>query len=100
VSFAAAVGGGLLAPVLPIPPATVSFHASAIVHPAGAVMDGAHAKTLAPLLPPVPHAEACMIAIEPRGEFVMYGADVSLLDMRHPGISRARVAVLTPSDKP
>ena len=27
--------GGLLSLVLPVPPATVSFHARAIVHPAG-----------------------------------------------------------------
>jgi len=29
--------GGLLSPVAPIPPATISFHATAMVHPAGSV---------------------------------------------------------------
>jgi hypothetical protein len=85
--------GGLLALILPIPPATVSFHAHAVVRPAGAVMDSALAKTLAPLLPPERRAEACIIEIVPHGEFLTYGVDVSLMQMRHPDIARARVPI-------
>jgi hypothetical protein len=88
--------GGLLALMLPIPPATISFHAQAIVHPAGAVTDGALAKTLEPLLPPERRAEARIIEIDPRGQFLTYGIGVSLMQMRHPAIARARVPVREP----
>lgn len=88
--------GGLLALVLPIPPATISFHAHAIVHPAGAVMDGALAKTLAPLLPPERRADACIIEIDPHGQFLTYGIGVSLMQMRHPAMAQARVPVWEP----
>ena len=89
--------GGLLALALPIPPATISFHAGAIIHPAGAVMDGPLAKTLAPLLPPERRAEVCLIEIDPRGQFLIYGVGVSLLQMRYPASAQARVPVREPS---
>jgi hypothetical protein len=44
--------GGVLALVLPIPPATVSFHATAKVHPAGSPEARSALKELASLLPP------------------------------------------------
>src|SRR5205814_3740730 len=55
--------GGLLSLVLPIPPATVSFHARAIVHPAGAVDVNALSKELASLLPAERRASGCVIEL-------------------------------------
>ena len=70
--------GGLLALVLPIPPATISFHGTAIVHAA----DSAERQ-----------ASACIIEILPAGFFVTYGVGVSLTQMRDPAAARARVPV-------
>jgi hypothetical protein len=86
--------GGPLSLLLPIPPATVSFHARATVHPAGAVAAGALPKELLPLLPPERRASACVIELHPEGAFVVYGLGVSLAQMRHPAVARARVPVL------
>jgi hypothetical protein len=85
--------GGLLSLVLPIPPATVSFHARAIVHPAGAVDVGALSHELASLLPAERRASACVIELIPEGTFVAYGLGVSLAQMRHPAAALARVPV-------
>src|SRR5215469_16896933 len=38
--------GGIMSLLAPIPPATISFHGSAIVHPASAVLDGSLPKKL------------------------------------------------------
>jgi hypothetical protein len=86
--------GGLLSLVLPIPPATISFHARAIVHPAGALAAGALPKDLEPLLPAERRASGCVIELHPAGAFVVYGLGVSLAQMRHPAAARARVPVL------
>ncbi len=83
--------GGLLSLVFPIPPATVSFHATAVVHPAGAMPD-TPAK-LASLVPPERRAECRVIEIEPVGQFLTYGIGVSLNDLRNPTAARARVPV-------
>lgn len=85
--------GGLLSLVLPIPPATVSFHARAMVHPAGSVDVGALSRDLASLLPAERHTEGCVIDLIPEGLFVTYGLGVSLAQMRHPGAALARVPV-------
>ena len=85
--------GGLLALVLPIPPATVSFHASSIVRPASTSADGPVSRALVPLLPPERRAEACIIEIEPHGQFVTYGLGVSLMQIRHPASAQAHVPV-------
>ena len=70
--------GGLLSLVTPIPPATISFHGTAIVHAA----DSAERQ-----------ASACIIEILPAGFFVTYGVGVSLTQMRDPAAARARVPV-------
>ena len=85
--------GGLLSLVLPIPPATVSFHARAIVHPAGAVDVNALSKELASLQPAERRASGCVIELIPEGEFLAYGLGVSLAEMRHPAAALARVPV-------
>jgi Pyridoxamine 5'-phosphate oxidase len=85
--------GGLLSLLAPIPPATVSFHAAAIVHPAGSPEARSLSLELASLLPPERQASACLIEVIPEGTFVTYGVGVSLLQMRNPAAARARVPV-------
>lgn len=80
--------GGLLSLVAPIPPATISFHGRATVHAPGSAPD-----RLAPLIPAERRASGTVVEIEPEGEFVLYGIGVSLLRMRNPDASRARVGV-------
>lgn len=47
-------------------------------------------------------SDLCMVAITPEGHFLTYGVGVSLMDMRHPELARARVpidtAVATPAN--
>ena len=85
--------GGLLSLVAPIPPATVSFHATAIVHPAGAPQVRPLLKELGSLIPVERRTSACIIEIVPEGAFLTYGLDVSLSKMRDPAAARARVSV-------
>ncbi|GAA2352281.1 pyridoxamine 5'-phosphate oxidase family protein [Streptomyces violaceusniger] len=82
--------GGLLALLMPIPPATVSFHATATVHPADALKIP---EELAKKLPAGRLAGSRIIEIVPDGQFVAYGLGATLLQMRHPDIARARVPV-------
>jgi hypothetical protein len=85
--------GGLLSLVAPIPPATISFHAQAIVHPAGAPQVGSLLKELGSLLPVERRTSACLIEILPEGAFVTYGLGVSLSKLRDPAAARARIPV-------
>ena len=85
--------GGLLSLVAPIPPATVSFHATAIVHPAGAPQVRPLLKELGSLIPVERRTSACIIEIAPEGAFLTYCLDVSLSKMRDPAAARARVSV-------
>jgi len=87
--------GGLLSLLLPIPPATISFHAAAIVHPAGPVASGAVPARLTSLLPAERRDESCVIEIVPEGWFVTYGIGVSLMKMRDTSAARARLPVTT-----
>jgi hypothetical protein len=82
--------GGLLSLLFPIPPATVSFPAVAVVHP-GAELD--RLPRLARLVPPVRHAECALLEIRPTGHYLTYGIGVSLSRMRDPAVARGRVAV-------
>ena len=84
--------GGLLSLMLPIPPATVSFHARAIVHPAGSIDLGSVSKKLAALVPPDRRA-ATVLELVPEGSFLTYGIGVSLMDMRDPATALAHVPV-------
>jgi hypothetical protein len=85
--------GGILSLLLPIPPATISFHASATVHPYGSPDERPLPKNLASLLPPERRSSSRVIEILPEGQFVTYGVAVSLTHMRNPGLARARVPV-------
>lgn len=81
--------GGLLSLVAPIPPATISFHGRAVVHPAGTLPGG-----LARLVPAERRASSRVVEITPEGDFVLYGIGVSLMAMRDPAVARARVPVV------
>jgi len=85
--------GGVLALLIPIPPATVSLHGNAIVHPAGSPQVAPLLEELGSLLPAERRASAAIIEIEPQGAFVTYGVGVSLAKMRDPASARARVPV-------
>jgi hypothetical protein len=85
--------GGLLSLLAPIPPATISFHATAVVHPAGSPEAGSLSQELASLLPAERQASACLVEVIPEGTFVTYGVGVSLSRMRSPAAARARVPV-------
>jgi Pyridoxamine 5'-phosphate oxidase len=85
--------GGILSLLAPIPPATVSFHATAIVHPAGAPQVRPLLKELGSLIPVERRSSGCIIEILPEGTFLTYGLDVSLSEMRDPAAARARVSV-------
>src|ERR1051326_4108884 len=79
--------GGVLALVAPIPPATISFHAEGIVHPAGSVKIDSLSKELESLLPAERRDAAVLIELIPEGRFRTYGVGVSLTDMRKPELA-------------
>ena len=85
--------GGVMALVMPIPPATISFHGHAIVHPAGSPGVGPLLDELGSLLPAERRNSAAIIEIVPEGAFVTYGIGISLAKMRDPAAARARVPV-------
>jgi Pyridoxamine 5'-phosphate oxidase len=84
--------GGLLSLVAPIPPATISFHARATVHPAGSVSIESVSKKLASLLPRE-RRTACLLELVPDGNFLTYGLGVSLQDMAKPAAALAHVPI-------
>jgi hypothetical protein len=85
--------GGILSLLAPIPPATISFHGTAIVHPAGSPQVRPLVKELDSLLPAERRTSACLIEILPEGVLVTYGLGVSLSKMRDPAAAQARVSV-------
>jgi Pyridoxamine 5'-phosphate oxidase len=85
--------GGLLSVVAPIPPATVSFHGTAIVHPADSPEVHSVLKELASLLPAERQASARILEVIPEGSFVTYGVGVALTQLRDPAAAGARVPV-------
>ncbi len=85
--------GGLLALLLPIPPATISFRAKAMVRPAGALDWASLPRQLAALVPDERKAAATLLELVPEGRFLTYGIGVSLNQMRDPVASRALVPV-------
>jgi hypothetical protein len=82
--------GGLISLVAPIPPATISFHGSAVVHPPDSL---SIPDELASLVPPERRSSSTIIEVAPEGTFVTYGIGVALMKMRTPALSRARVPV-------
>ena len=85
--------GGLLSLIAPIPPATVSFHATATVHPAGSVSIEKVPKKLASQLPKERRSAGCLLELAPKGNFLAYGLGVSLRDMAKPKAAQAHVPV-------
>lgn len=85
--------GGLLSLVFPIPPATISFHAAAIVHPQGSLDISSVSKELAALVPAERLASSRIIEIIPEHHFLTYGVGIPLMQMRSPAAARARVPV-------
>ena len=76
--------GGILSLVLPIPPATISFHATAIVHQAGSPQVRPLLKELASLLPAERRVSGSIVEVVPEGAFVTYALGVPLRKMRDP----------------
>jgi len=85
--------GGMLSLVAPIPPATVSFHARATVHPPGSVSIESVSKKLASMLPQNHAAVGCLLELVPDGNFLAYGLGVTLRDMAKPATALAHVPV-------
>jgi len=83
--------GGVLSLLAPIPPATVSFHARAAVHPAGSVAGTAPAR-LTRLLPRE-RRSGSVLELTPVGTFLTYGVGVSLWSMARPSAALAHVPV-------
>jgi hypothetical protein len=85
--------GGLLSLVLPIPPATISFTARAVVHAPGSLDLDAASPSLARLVPESRRERAVVLELVPEGQFLTYGIGVSLKDMADPTIAMGRVPV-------
>ena len=84
--------GGVLSLVAPIPPATISFHARATVHPAGSVNIESMSKKLA-AGNPAERRTGCVLELVPSGTFLTYGLGVPLQDMAKPDAALAHVPV-------
>src|SRR5215468_1419130 len=63
--------GGTLSLVAPIPPATISFHGTAVVHPAGSSQARSVLDALGSLIPQERRGSASVIEICPQGAFVI-----------------------------
>jgi hypothetical protein len=85
--------GGILSLLMPIPPATITFRATATVHPAGSLDVTSVSKDLAKLIPDERRESSVIIELVPTHRFVTYGIGVSLMDMRDPARARAWVPV-------
>jgi hypothetical protein len=83
--------GGPLSLLLPIPPATISFHARAIVHPAGSLELGSVSKKVESLVPDKRRGAATVLELVPEGTFLTYGIGVSLRQMIDPVVAQDRV---------
>ncbi len=85
--------GGLLSLLTPIPPATISFHAAATVHPAESPQVRSAWKELASVVPAERRTSASIIEVVPEGEFLTYAVAVPLRKMLDPAAAQARVPV-------
>jgi hypothetical protein len=83
--------GGALSFVVAIPPATVSFHGTATVHPPGSPQLRSLPKELMALLPAERRTGGSVVEIVPEGTFVTYGLGVPLMKMADPDAARGRV---------
>jgi hypothetical protein len=90
--------GGILSLVVPIPPATISFHGTAAVHPAGSPQARSLLDELGSLVPAERRAEACVVEIIPAGAFRTFGTGVSLRTILNPAAAQACVPVTPDQD--
>ena len=90
--------GGILSLVAAIPPATISFHGTAVLHPAGSPQARLLLDELGSLIPVERRSSACVIEITPVGAFRTYGLGVSLRAMLNPAAAQARVPVTPDGD--
>jgi len=90
--------GGILSLVTPIPPATISFHGTAVVHPAGSPQARSVLEELGSLVPAERRASAWVVEIMPVGAFRTYGLGVSLRTMLNPAAAQAHVPVMPKGD--
>ena len=79
--------GGPLSLVFPIPPATISFHATVTVHEAESVSRSSLPAELRRLLPETGDAPTCLLELAPAGRFLTYGVGVPLMAMRDPAVA-------------
>ena len=84
--------GSLLALVLPIPPATITFRARVTVHAPDEHGKPAIPESLGRLLPDE-RTDAAVLELVPEGRFLTYGIGVPLQAMRNPAASMAQVPV-------
>ena len=85
--------GGILSLLLPIPPATISFHGTAVVHSPDAPAVGPIVEQLGSVLPEERRGSVAVIEVIPDGTFTTYGVGVSLTKMRDTDAARAHVPV-------
>jgi hypothetical protein len=85
--------GGVLSLLAPIPPATISFHGTAIVHPPDSPPVRPVLEQLGSLLPKERRDSVAIIEITPQGTFATYGVGIALARMRDTDAARARVPV-------
>ena len=84
--------GGVLSLVAPIPPATISFHGKAVVHPAGSPQARLLLDELGSLIPAKRRDSACVLEITPVGMFRTFGIGLPLRAMLNPAAAQARVS--------
>lgn len=84
--------GGLLSLVAPIPPATVTFMARAVLHPRGLSEIPQASERLARRVPKQ-RLSGIVIELVPEGAFRTFGVGVSLLAMMDPDKAEARVPI-------
>ena len=85
--------GGVLSLLAPIPPATISFHGTAVVHPPDSPAVRPVLEQLGSLLPKERRDSVAILEITPQGTFATYGVGISLARMRDTDAARARVPV-------
>jgi hypothetical protein len=85
--------GGVMALLLPIPPATISFHGSALVHDPQSPAARTVVQALGGRIPPQRRAACRIVEIRPEDRFLTYGIGIPLAQMRDPSRAQARVSV-------
>jgi hypothetical protein len=85
--------GGALSLIMPIPPATISFSGTAMVHSPDSPTVRPIVEKLGSMLPQERRASVAVIEVIPEGAFTTYGIGVPLAKMRDTEAARARVPV-------